>query len=47
MTISRESISANQVTSDFIVTRNIKDYKNSDIPVATPGIFLATLELSE
>jgi len=38
---------AKQVSADFIITRNIKDYKNSDIPVASPEIFLATLELSE
>ena len=38
---------AKQVSADFIVTRNIKDYKNSDIPVASPEIFLATLELSK
>ena len=38
---------AKQVSADFIITRNIKDYKNSDIAVASPEIFLATLELSE
>jgi predicted nucleic acid-binding protein len=25
---------------DVIITRNIKDYKNSDLPVMTPGDFL-------
>jgi predicted nucleic acid-binding protein len=27
---------------DVIITRNIKDYKKSDIPVMTPGDFLKT-----
>jgi predicted nucleic acid-binding protein len=26
--------------TDVIITRNIKDYKNSDLPVMTPGDFL-------
>jgi len=29
---------------DCIITRNIKDYKDSSLPVMTPGTFLATLE---
>lgn len=28
---------------DVIITRNTKDYKNSDIPVMTPGDFLKTI----
>ena len=28
---------------DVIITRNTKDYKNSNIPVMTPGDFLKTL----
>ena len=29
---------------DVIITRNIKDYKNSEIPVMRPGDFLKTLQ---
>ncbi len=36
---------ARQVNADFIITRNIKDYAEADIPVASPEIFLATSEL--
>jgi predicted nucleic acid-binding protein len=28
---------------DVIITRNTKDYKNSDIPIMTPGDFLKTI----
>jgi len=28
---------------DVIITRNIKDYKNSEIPVMTPGDYLKTV----
>jgi predicted nucleic acid-binding protein len=28
---------------DVIITRNIKDYKNSELPVMTPGDFLKTI----
>ena len=33
-----------QVNVNFIITRNIKDYKNSDIPATTPDLFLASFE---
>jgi predicted nucleic acid-binding protein len=36
---------ARQVNADFIITRNIKDYAEADIPVSSPEIFLATLQL--
>jgi len=29
---------------DVIITRNIKDYKNSEIPVMRPGDFLKTIQ---
>jgi predicted nucleic acid-binding protein len=29
---------------DIIITRNIKDYKHSEIPVMTPGVFLNSIE---
>jgi predicted nucleic acid-binding protein len=29
---------------DVIITRNIKDYKKSDIPLMTPGDYLKTVE---
>ncbi len=38
---------AKKVDADFIITRNVKDYAESDIPVSTPDLFLATLELSD
>jgi hypothetical protein len=28
---------------DAIITRNVKDYKNSTLPVLTPGDFLKTI----
>ncbi len=34
---------AKSVGADFIITRNIKDYKNSTIPVLTAEQFLRTL----
>lgn len=34
---------AKSVNADFIITRNIKDYKNSAIPVLTAEQFLNTL----
>ncbi len=34
---------ANSVNADFIITRNIKDYKESTIPVLTAEQFLRTL----
>jgi predicted nucleic acid-binding protein len=36
-------VAARQISADFIITRNIKHYANSDIPVLTPDLFLATL----
>ncbi|NLG17604.1 MAG: hypothetical protein GX556_09775 [Fibrobacter sp.] len=30
--------------ADCIITRNIKDYKDSSLPVMTPETFLATFE---
>ncbi len=33
---------AKSATADFIITRNIKDYKQSDIPVLTAEQFLRT-----
>lgn len=38
---------AKQVNADFIITRNIKDYRKSDIPVMSPDSFLATLKLAD
>jgi predicted nucleic acid-binding protein len=38
---------AKQVNVDFIITRNIKDYSKSDIPVISPELFLATLDLND
>ena len=35
---------AKQINADFIITRNIKHYRKSDIPVLTPDLFLATLD---
>ena len=35
--------SAKSAKADFIITRNIKDYKDSDIPVLTAEQFLKTL----
>ncbi len=34
---------AKSARTDYIITRNIKDYKNSAIPVLTAGQFLETL----
>ncbi len=34
---------ASQIRADYIVTRNIKDYKNSTIVVITPGEFLTRM----
>lgn len=36
---------AKQMNVDFIITRNIKHYRKSAIPVLTPDLFLATLDL--
>jgi predicted nucleic acid-binding protein len=30
--------------ADVIITRNIKDYRNSELPVMTPGDFLKTIK---
>lgn len=38
---------AKRVNVDFIITRNTKDYKKSDIPVTSPDLFLAALELAD
>ena len=38
---------AKQVNADFIITRNIKDYRKSDIPVMSPDSFLASLKLAD
>ena len=38
---------AKQVNADFIITRNIKNYRKSDIPVMSPDSFLATLKLAD
>jgi predicted nucleic acid-binding protein len=38
---------AKQVNADFIITRNIKDFRKSDIPIASPDSFLATLKLAD
>lgn len=38
---------AKQINADFIITRNIKDYRKSDIPVMSPDSFLATLKLAD
>lgn len=35
-----------QIKADCIITRNIKDYKDSSIPVMTPETFLVTFENS-
>jgi predicted nucleic acid-binding protein len=32
---------------DVIITRNTKDFKNSEIPVMIPGDFLKTMQLNE
>ena len=37
---------AKQMNVDFIITRNIKHYSKSAIPVLTPDLFLATLHPS-
>jgi len=34
-----------QAGADCVVTRNISDFKNSDLPVFTPAQFLAALDL--
>lgn len=35
---------AKKINADFVITRNIRDYKKSDIPVASPDLYLATLD---
>lgn len=35
--------SARHSNADFLVTRNVKDYRRSQIPVCTPAEFIATL----
>ncbi|RLF30912.1 MAG: PIN domain nuclease [Thermoplasmata archaeon] len=35
---------AKQMNVDFIITRNIRHYRKSDIPVLTPDTFLSTLD---
>jgi len=37
---------AKEAGAEFIVSRNISDFKKSEIPAATPDIFLATLAFS-
>jgi predicted nucleic acid-binding protein len=37
---------AKEAAAEFIISRNIKDYKKSEIPATTPDIFLATLRFS-
>jgi len=37
---------AKEVAAEFIITRNIGDYKKSEIPATTPDLFLATLKFS-
>ena len=37
---------AKEVAAEFIITRNVGDYKKSTIPATTPGLFLATLKFS-
>lgn len=34
---------ARRIAADYIVTRNLKDYTNSEIPVYSPKAFLETL----
>ena len=36
---------AKKINADFIITRNIRDFKKSDIPVTSPDLYLATLKL--
>jgi predicted nucleic acid-binding protein len=38
---------ANEVAAEFIVTRNVGDYKKSEVPATTPDLFLATLKFSD
>ena len=35
-----QSIGAERVKADYIITRNIKDFKNSSVPVVGPSEFL-------
>ena len=37
---------AKEMAAEFIISRNIGDYKKSEIPATTPDLFLATLKFS-
>jgi predicted nucleic acid-binding protein len=37
---------AKEVSAEFIISRNISDYKKSEIPATTPELFLAALNFS-
>lgn len=37
---------AKEVAAEFIITRNVGDYRKSTIPATTPELFLATLKFS-
>jgi predicted nucleic acid-binding protein len=37
---------AKEMAVEFIISRNIGDYKKSEIPATTPDLFLATLKFS-
>jgi predicted nucleic acid-binding protein len=38
---------AKETAVSFIISRNIGDYKTSEIPATTPDLYLATLEFSD
>jgi hypothetical protein len=38
---------AKETAVSFIISRNISDYKTSEIPATTPDLYLATLKFSD
>lgn len=43
---SIQSVCASRIKADFIVTRNLKDYKNSRVPAISPSELLERLRFS-
>lgn len=40
-----QSVTAKRLRTDYIVTRNVKDFKDSDVPAITPTDLLARLDV--
>lgn len=38
-----QAVSAKRIGADFIITRNVKDFKDSSVPVVTPTDFLESM----